>query len=172
MYSYGPSHMAGQKQDDQFEHTYSSSVNIRDVALKTCQRRWTIGRSGERGSRISVQAAWHDDDDIYSSLHIYQSVCHSCHVFLLLLSLSLFISLSQYKYVCVCLYIYIYIYMCVCVYVCVPACVCISVSSYLSIYLSIYLSVDWDTCIFAPASSRWCWSFLPSPRICNAWWLE
>ena len=43
--------------------TYISYVKIRDVALKTCQRRWTIGRSGERGSRISVQAARHDDDD-------------------------------------------------------------------------------------------------------------
>ena len=42
--------------------TYSSYVRIRDVALKTCRRRWTIGRSGERGSRISVQAARHDDD--------------------------------------------------------------------------------------------------------------
>ena len=57
-----PPHMAGQKQDDQLEHTYSSYVRIRDVALKTCQRRWTIGRSGERGSGISVLAAWHDDD--------------------------------------------------------------------------------------------------------------
>ena len=63
MYSYGPPHMAGQKQDDQLEHTYSSSVRIRDVALKTCQRWWTIGRSGERGSGISVLAARHDDDD-------------------------------------------------------------------------------------------------------------
>ena len=34
-----------------------------DVALKTCQRRWMIGRSGERGSGIFVQAARHDDDD-------------------------------------------------------------------------------------------------------------
>ena len=49
MDSYGPQHMAEQKQDDQLEHTYSSSVRIRDVALKTCQRRWTIGRRGERG---------------------------------------------------------------------------------------------------------------------------
>ena len=32
--------MAGQKQDDQLEHTFSSYVRIRDVALKTCQRRW------------------------------------------------------------------------------------------------------------------------------------
>ena len=63
MYSYGPHHMAKQKQDDQLEHTYSSSVRIRDLALKTCQRRWTIGRSGERGSGISVLAARHDDDD-------------------------------------------------------------------------------------------------------------
>ena len=66
MYSYGPPHMAEQKQDDQLEHTYSSYVRIRDVALKTCQRRWTIGRSGEIGSVISVLVAWHDDDDICS----------------------------------------------------------------------------------------------------------
>ena len=37
MYSYGPPPMAKQKQDDQLEHTYSSYVRIRDVALKTCQ---------------------------------------------------------------------------------------------------------------------------------------
>ena len=36
MYSYGPPHMAEQKQDDQHEHTYSSYVRIRDVAQKTC----------------------------------------------------------------------------------------------------------------------------------------
>ena len=63
MYSYGPPHMAGQKQDDQLEHTFSSYVRIRDVALKTCQRRWTIGRSGERGSGISALVVQHDDDD-------------------------------------------------------------------------------------------------------------
>ena len=34
-----------------------------DVALKTCQRRWTIGKSGEKGSGISVLAARCDDDD-------------------------------------------------------------------------------------------------------------
>ena len=55
--------MAKQKQDDQFEHTYSIYVRIRDVALKTCQKRWMIGRSGERESGISVLAAQHDDDD-------------------------------------------------------------------------------------------------------------
>ena len=52
-------HMAEQKQDDQLEYTYSSCVRIRDVAQKTGQRRWTIGRSGERGSWISVLAARH-----------------------------------------------------------------------------------------------------------------
>ena len=36
---------------------------LRDVALKTCQRRWTIGKSGERGSGISVLPVRHDDDD-------------------------------------------------------------------------------------------------------------
>ena len=63
MYSYGPPHMAGQKQDDKLEYTYSSYVRIRDVAQRTCLKRWMIGRSGERGSGISVLAARHDDDD-------------------------------------------------------------------------------------------------------------
>ena len=63
MYSCGPPHMANQKQDGQLEHTYSSYVMIRDVTLKTCQRRWMIGRRGERGSGISVLAARHEDDD-------------------------------------------------------------------------------------------------------------
>ena len=40
-----------------------SYVRTQDVTLKTCQRRWMIGRSGERGSGISVLAARHDDDD-------------------------------------------------------------------------------------------------------------
>ena len=55
--------MAEQKQDDQLEYTYSSYVRIRDEALKTCQRQWTIGRNGERGSGVSVLAAWHDDEE-------------------------------------------------------------------------------------------------------------
>ena len=62
--------MAKQKQDDQLEHTYSSYVRTQDVTLKTCQRRCIIGRSGERGSGISVLAARHDEeDDIYVLIH-------------------------------------------------------------------------------------------------------
>ena len=71
MYSYGPSHIAKQKPDDQLEHTYSSNVRIGDVVLKTCQRRWMIGRSGERGSGISMLAAWHDDDDDDDIIYMY-----------------------------------------------------------------------------------------------------
>ena len=56
--------MAEQKQDDQHEHTFSNYVRIRDVVQKTCQRRWTIGKSGERGSGMSVLPARHDDDEI------------------------------------------------------------------------------------------------------------
>ena len=76
IYSYGPPHMAEQKQDVQLEHTYSSSVRIRDVALKTCLRRWTIGKSGERGLGISVLVARHDDDDDLL-LHERINVLHS-----------------------------------------------------------------------------------------------
>ena len=63
MYSYGSSHLAEQTQDHQLEHIYLSYVRIRDVVLKTCQRRWMIGKRGERGSGISVLATCHDDDD-------------------------------------------------------------------------------------------------------------
>ena len=38
-------------------------VRIRDAVQKTCLRRWTIGKSGERGSGISVLPARHDDDE-------------------------------------------------------------------------------------------------------------
>ena len=34
---------ADQKPGDQLEPTYSSSVRIRSVALRTCRKRWTIG---------------------------------------------------------------------------------------------------------------------------------
>ena len=59
--------MAEQKQDDHHEHTFSNYVRIRDVVQKNDQRRWTIGKSGERGSGISVLEARHDndDDDVY-----------------------------------------------------------------------------------------------------------
>ena len=55
--------MAAQKQDDQLERTFSSYVRIQDVVLKTYLGRWTIRRSGERGSGISVLPARYDDDD-------------------------------------------------------------------------------------------------------------
>ena len=75
MYSYGPPHIAEQKLDDQHEHTFSNYVRRRDVVHKTCQwRYYTIGKSGERGSGISVLPARHDDDDdddIYIYIYIY-----------------------------------------------------------------------------------------------------
>ena len=47
-------HMAVQKQDDLHEHTFNNYVRIQDVVQKTCMRRWTIRKSVERGSGISV----------------------------------------------------------------------------------------------------------------------
>ena len=54
--------MAEQKQGDQLEPTCSTSVRIRDVALRTNQKWWTIGRSDDSGSRISVMVARQDDE--------------------------------------------------------------------------------------------------------------
>ena len=59
--------MVEQKQDGQLEPTYSSSVPIRDVALKT----WTIEKSGEKGLGISVVMTRHDDTYIYIYIYIY-----------------------------------------------------------------------------------------------------
>ena len=81
---YGPPHMAKQKQDDQLEHIYSSYVRIRDVALKTSQRRGMIGRSGKRRSGVSVLAARHDDDDgddIYGGCRFWTDLnCCLCYL--------------------------------------------------------------------------------------------
>ena len=62
--------MDEQRQDDQLEHTHSSSVPIRDVALKTFRKQWKMGRGGERESGISVLMARHDDEyyDVNSGL--------------------------------------------------------------------------------------------------------
>ena len=128
MYSYGPPHMAKQKQDDQLEHTYSSYVRIRDVTLKTCQKRWMIGRSGERGSGISVLAVWHDDDD-------------DLFIFILFIYIHLFLLISIYKSFLgsISVNIYLSIY---------PS---YSVSINLSHFLSIYLS------FFFSLTSLFCW---------------
>ena len=63
MYSCGPLHMDEQRQDDQLEPTYSSSVPIRDVDLKTCRKQWMIAKGSEKGSGISVLMVRPDDDD-------------------------------------------------------------------------------------------------------------
>ena len=54
--------------------TYIQQLRIQDVAKKTCQRRWTIGKSGEIGSWISVLPARHDDDDDDIYIYIYLGV--------------------------------------------------------------------------------------------------
>ena len=72
------------------------------------QRRWTIGRSGERGSGISVLAARHDnDDDIrrckHNNILIHLSNTNSNN-----LSLSIIQILVIYMYVCISL-LYLFI---------------------------------------------------------------
>ena len=52
-----PTHGPRKSRTTRHERTFSSCVRIQDVVLKTCLGRWTIGRSGERGSGISVAAS-------------------------------------------------------------------------------------------------------------------
>ena len=63
IHSCGPLHLDEQRQDDQLEPIYNSSVPIQDVVLKTYRERWMIVTGGRRESGRSVLAARHDDDD-------------------------------------------------------------------------------------------------------------
>ena len=49
IYSRGPLHMDEQKQDDQLEPIYNSSVPIQDIALKIYRDQWTIETGGKEG---------------------------------------------------------------------------------------------------------------------------
>ena len=116
--SYGPPHMAEQKQDDQLEITYRNYVRTQDVTLKTCRRRWMIGRSGERGSGISVLVARHDDDDDDDDIIAKSLILSSLHIILHLvrhIPTKRFSDNQQSYYIMIYIYIYIYIYMCVCI---------------------------------------------------------
>ena len=46
--------MNEQRQVDQLEPIYNSSVPIQDFALKTSRERWTIEKGGEKGSGRSA----------------------------------------------------------------------------------------------------------------------
>ena len=88
--------MAVQKQDDQHEY-----VRIRDVVLKTYLGRWTIGRSGERGSGISVLPARYDDDDEINDWCISESFLIQSNTWneltLFIFGLVWFLSLMAYQ---------------------------------------------------------------------------
>ena len=103
-------------------YIYIRDVRIRDVALKTYQRQWTIGKSGERGSGISMLAAQHDDDDIREiwRKNWSEGVCD-------FLSYFLFHSLRYFMLIYIYIYIYIYVY------------ICISIKYFMLIYIYIYI---------------------------------
>ena len=61
--------MDKQRQDNQ--PIYNSSVLIQGVALKTYRVRWMIETGRERGSERSVLVVQSDDDDIYTYIYIY-----------------------------------------------------------------------------------------------------
>ena len=101
MYSYGPPHMAVQKQDDQHEHTFSNYVRIQDVVQKTFLRRWTRGKSGERGSGVSVLPARHDDDDLILIIQFdinHYFTCKWSKIFLTSTNCCICIQLNDFKY--------------------------------------------------------------------------
>ena len=69
--------MDAQRQDDQLEPLYNSSVPIRDVALKTYREPWTIEKGGGRGSGRSVQAVRQEYTIIFLIQIIYSYIASS-----------------------------------------------------------------------------------------------
>ena len=59
-YSCGTLLINEQRQDNQLEPIYNSSVPIQDIALKTYRERWMIEIGGGEGQG---DPRWHDDDD-------------------------------------------------------------------------------------------------------------
>ena len=55
--------MDEQRQNDQLEPIYNSSVQIQDIVLKTYWERWKIDIRDGRGSERSMLAVRRDDDD-------------------------------------------------------------------------------------------------------------
>ena len=55
--------MDEQRQDDQLEPIYNSSMTIQDIALKTSWEQWMTETGGKRGPGRSVLAVQHDDED-------------------------------------------------------------------------------------------------------------
>ena len=66
--------MDEQRQDDQLEPAYNSSISIEDVALKSYRKRWTIENGSGKGSRDD------DDDDVKARIDKMQqnSKCRLC----------------------------------------------------------------------------------------------
>ena len=55
--------MDKQRQDDNLEPIYNSSVLMQDVTLETYRERWTVEMGSGIGSGRSVLAVQHDDDE-------------------------------------------------------------------------------------------------------------
>ena len=65
--------MDEQRLDDLLVSVYSCSVQIRGVALKTCQKQWTIVKGDRKRSGISVVKLRHDDHDYFTFLRVFHT---------------------------------------------------------------------------------------------------
>ena len=74
--------MDEQRQDNQLEPIYNSSVQIQDVALKTYWEQWVIETGGGRGSGRSMLVVRHDVDIVY----LYYFIQKTMKIVILILS--------------------------------------------------------------------------------------
>ena len=65
--------MDKQRQDDQLESIYNSSVLIQNVALNIYQERWMIEKGGRRGSGRPMLVPRHDDQPDLLNMEWYET---------------------------------------------------------------------------------------------------
>ena len=91
-----PLHMDEQRQNDQLEPSYNSSVQIQDVDFKTYRKQWTIEKGGGRGSE-----AWHDDNVDYGQAPL--SLIHWGFQCLRILTLSIHVCRKETEVTKICI---------------------------------------------------------------------
>ena len=65
--------MDEQRQDDQLELIYNSSILIQYGALKIYRKRWTIETGDGTGPGRYMLTAWHDHDDYNNKIFYYKA---------------------------------------------------------------------------------------------------
>ena len=154
IYSCGPLYMDEQRYDDLLEPTYSSSVPIRGIALKTCWKQWMIGRVVREGypcwlRNMMMMKNRYAPIFVLSCLLVRLCVCEYACMFIcacvvMISCVCTYASLSMGESVCLCV-CECMVFISVCeTHTCVCVCVCVCVWRIDKFLQFIYLPVFWN----------------------------